>query len=171
MVYTEAGDAKGRMTRESIEQVRRFYETHRDELFAYALSLTRSRETAEDAIHSAFRNVLQRPLPRELKPYVYRCVRNAAIDECRARTRLERDAELFVIDDNRHNGHDPALQHQLADLIMQLGDDERESIMLKTYSGMTFQEIADIRGVSINTAASWYRRGIEKLRAMLQEDK
>lgn len=157
------------MTRDAIEHIRACYESHRGELYAYALSLTRSREAAEDAIHSAFRAVLQRPLPRELKPYIFRCVRNAAIDEQRARGRREQYAELFVIDENRNNGHDPDLQRQLADLMQQLSDDERECIHLKTYSGFTFQEIGELRGVPLNTAASWYRRGLEKLREMMQE--
>jgi RNA polymerase sigma-70 factor (ECF subfamily) len=158
------------MTREPADHVRRFYEAHRDELYAYALSIARTREAAEDAIHTAFHNILQRALPRDLKPYVFRCVRNAAIDELRARGRADQHAELFVIDEERNNGHDPALQHHLAELVLKLSEDERESVLLKMYSGMTFQEIADVRGVSINTAASWYRRGIEKLREMMQED-
>jgi RNA polymerase sigma-70 factor (ECF subfamily) len=103
-----------------------------------------------------------------LRPYVFRCVRNAAIDEHRVRAREAQYDSPFAIDESRNNGHDPALQHQLADLLLTLSDDERESIMLKIYSGMTFNEIAATRSVSINTAASWYRRGLEKLRALMQ---
>ncbi len=51
----------------------------------------------------------------------------------------------------------------------QLSDDERESIVLKIHQGMTFREIAAVRGVSINTAASWYRRGLDKMRAALEK--
>ena len=41
--------------------------------------------------------------------------------------------------------------------------------MLKIHQGMTFREIAALRGVSINTAASWYRRGLEKMRIDLDK--
>lgn len=157
------------MGEDHVEMLRRFYEANRNELFTYAIALTRSREAAEDAIHTAFGKMLgKRRLPRELRPYVFRCVRNAAIDEHRARSRDVQQDSPFAIDESRNNGHDPALQHQLADLLMTLSDDERESIMLKIYSGMTFNEIAATRSVSINTAASWYRRGIERLRTLMR---
>jgi len=152
-----------------VETLRRFYEANRSELFTYALALTRSREAAEDAIHTAFSKMLKkRRFPRELRPYVFRCVRNAAIDEHRIRKREAQVDSPFTIDESRNNGHDPELQHQMADLLMRLTDDERESVMLKIYSGMTFNEIAATRAVSINTAASWYRRGLEKLRDLMQ---
>ena len=154
-----------------VETLRRFYEANRNELYAYALAVTRSREAAEDAIHTGFSRMLKkRRLPRELRPYVFRCVRNAAIDEHRARAREARHESPFAVDESRNNGHDPGLQHQLADLLLTLSEDERESIMLKIFSGMTFNEIAATRSVSINTAASWYRRGLEKLRALMQGD-
>ncbi|MCL4693588.1 MAG: sigma-70 family RNA polymerase sigma factor [Candidatus Hydrogenedentes bacterium] len=157
------------MSEDHVETLRRFYEANRNELYTYALALTRSREAAEDAIHTAFGKMLKTwSLPRELRPYVFRCVRNAAIDEHRARARESLHDSPFAIDESRNNGHDPELQHQLADLLLTLSDDERESIMLKIYSGMTFHEIAATRSVSINTAASWYRRGLEKLRVLMR---
>jgi DNA-directed RNA polymerase specialized sigma24 family protein len=37
---------------------------------------------------------------------------------------------------------------------------------------MTYEEIATLRGVPLQTVASWYRRGMEKLRsAWIREDK
>jgi RNA polymerase sigma-70 factor (ECF subfamily) len=157
------------MGEDHVETLRRFYEANRNELFTYALSLTRSREAAEDAIHTAFGKMLKkRRFPRDLRPYVFRCVRNAAIDEHRVRSREAQHDSPFAIDESRNNGHDPELQHQLADLLLTLSDDERESIMLKIYSDMTFNEIAATRSVSINTAASWYRRGLEKLRDLMR---
>ena len=40
---------------------------------------------------------------------------------------------------------------------------------LKVWEGMTFQEIADVTGEGLNTAASRYRYAMEKLRAILAE--
>ena len=34
----------------------------------------------------------------------------------------------------------------------------------------TFQEIADLRGVPLPTATSWYRRGLAKLKALLAKE-
>lgn len=155
------------MNQTFVEQLRRFYESHRQELYTYSLALTRNREAAEDAIHNAFQGLLRRgSAPAELRPYVFRCVRNAAMDDLRRTT--GRESELFVAPD----GHavDLNLRAELNTLFAQLSDDERETIVLKVFDAMTFQEIADLRNVSINTTASWYRRGMEKLKTLWMEE-
>ncbi len=55
------------------------------------------------------------------------------------------------------------------DLLEQLGADQREAVVLKIYGRLTLREIAEMRAVSINTAASWYRRGLERLRTLMEE--
>lgn len=151
------------------EQMRRFYDRHRQELYTYSLALTRNREAAEDAIHNAFQRLLQRgSAPDDLRPYVFRCVRNAAMDDLRQRQR--RDDSIFDLHGNNGHASDPALSAELERLLAQLSDDERETIVLKVFDAITFQEIADLRSVSINTVASWYRRGLEKLKALWMEE-
>ena len=46
--------------------------------------------------------------------------------------------------------------------------EQREVIHLKVYEDMTFQQIAQTLGLSINTAASRYRYALEKLRRLLE---
>lgn len=154
-----------------VEIVRKFYEAHRGELYTYALALARSREVAEDAVQSAFRGLLDRSrLPSDLRPYLFRSLRNALIDQHRARVRQEDVASIFRLDGPRNNGHDPALAQEIESLMEHLNESERECIVMKTYSGLTFAEIAEVCGVSQNTAASWYRRGLEKMRSLMKED-
>jgi RNA polymerase sigma-70 factor (ECF subfamily) len=43
-------------------------------------------------------------------------------------------------------------------------------IVLKTSAEKTFREIAELLGVSENTAASRYRYGLEKLRALMRRE-
>ena len=47
-------------------------------------------------------------------------------------------------------------------------DDQKEVIILKVYQDFTFKEIAALCGLSINTVASRYRYGIERLRSWLE---
>jgi RNA polymerase sigma-70 factor, ECF subfamily len=157
------------MQKSFVEQLRCFYESNRRELYTYSLALTRNREAAEDAIHNAFQRLLRRgSAPTDLRPYVFRCVRNAAIDDLRQERR--REDGIFDLPNNT----DPAPARQLgADLqrvLGQLSEDERETIVLKVFDGMTFQEVADLRDASINTVASWYRRGMEKLKVLWMEE-
>ncbi len=149
-----------------VEHLRHLYESSRAELYMYALSITRHPQRAEDAVQTAFCAMLRtkRP-PLELRPYVFRCVRNAALD---AQARETRDAEVAPLFD-REAAPDPALPALMDDLLAQLHPDQRETIVMKTYAGLTLREIAEAREVSINTAASWYRRGLERLRELMEE--
>ncbi|MCC6353236.1 MAG: RNA polymerase sigma factor [Verrucomicrobiae bacterium] len=151
-----------------IEQLRDFYETHREELYGYALAMTRDRHAAEDAIHAAFHRLLRRGRsPAELRPYVFRCVRNAVIDERRRAT-----ARAESVLEGEATGPCPggARAGDLDAMLGQLSDDERETIVLKVLDSLTFREIAEARRVPLHTAASWYRRGMEKLRARLAKE-
>lgn len=152
-----------------MEQMRRFYESHRQELFTYSLALTRDRAAAEDAIHNAFQRLLLRgSAPSELRPYVFRCVRNAAIDGLRQN--LRREESIFELSATDDPSADTGLAEELDRLLAQLSVDERETIVLKVIDALTFEEIAAVRGVSVNTAASWYRRGLAKLKALWMEE-
>jgi RNA polymerase sigma-70 factor (ECF subfamily) len=156
------------MRADAIETVRKFYQSHRQELFTYALSLTRSAEAAEDAIHTVFWRLLRRRiLPGELRPYVFRAVRNAAIDEIRNNHRTHCGEPLF--EKETEGGRVLESSEQLEEFLARLSDDERECVVLKALNGLTLKEAAAVRGVSINTAASWYRRGLEKLRKAVED--
>ena len=44
---------------------------------------------------------------------------------------------------------------------------QREVVHLHVYEGMTFQEVANATGDSINTVAARYRYALDKLRKMI----
>ncbi|MBU0610350.1 MAG: sigma-70 family RNA polymerase sigma factor [Armatimonadetes bacterium] len=54
-------------------------------------------------------------------------------------------------------------------LVRQLPLEQAEVVVLKVWHGFTFEEIGQVLAISPNTAASRYRYGIEKLRAMWDE--
>ncbi len=56
----------------------------------------------------------------------------------------------------------------LADALGKLPSDQRAVVHLKLWEDATFAEIAELLGVSANTAASRYRYGIDKLQAELR---
>jgi RNA polymerase sigma-70 factor (ECF subfamily) len=63
----------------------------------------------------------------------------------------------------------PAERLAIEQALRELPPEQREVIHLKVFEGLTFQEIADATGESINTAASRYRYATGKLRAILTE--
>lgn len=143
------------------------YERKRGPLLAYAVAITRHRESAEDAIHHAFAAVLsaQQP-PADVEPYLFRAVRNAALDLARARRSQMQPWDAQP----EPTAPQITLSSETNELLQRLSADERETIVLKVFGAMTFQQIADVRREPLNTVASWYRRGIEKMQSALIEE-
>ena len=99
---------------------------------------------------------------------MFRSVRNAAVDAWR---KDEKQGEsLLELSQLNGSAHEAGRYQELELRLESLAEDERETIVLKVFDDLTFKEIAMVRGVSINTAASWYRRGIQKLQQMLNEN-
>jgi RNA polymerase sigma factor (sigma-70 family) len=151
----------------------RLYDSYGSQLYTCALAVTRSPELAEDAMHEAFcRGLRLTEEPRNLKAYMFRSVRNAAIDQLRRQSRTSSLGEDYIFDSSA-GPSELAEQRQFnrraAEALLKLSEDERETIVQHLYADLTFQEIADLRERSIGTIASWYRRGIEKLRNLMEQ--
>lgn len=68
----------------SREWIHAFYRAHHRALAAYAASLTRSRDDAEDLVHEALAGMLEvRGAIENPEAYAYRAIRNRAIDRAR----------------------------------------------------------------------------------------
>ena len=97
--------------------------------------------------------------------------RNEAATYLRAR-RLKRrdvaDTEPWLVP--RETGDQQYdLTEQLQVTLSRLPQAQREVVVLKVYREKTFGEIAELLGVSLNTAASRYRYGMERLRNLLKD--
>ena len=57
---------------------------------------------------------------------------------------------------------------RLAAALGELPADQRAVVHLKLWEGLTFEQIAELLGIPLNTAASRYRYGIDKLRERLR---
>ena len=155
------------MQTSDIEHIQVFYREQRQSLFSYALAKVGSREWAEDVLHTVFAELLkQERLPEDLRPYVYRSIRNRAVDVLRKRTRQSEWESMFEPSPNIPSTETRIL---IEESLQTLSPDERETIIMKSYTGLTFEEIAQVRSVSINTASSWYRRGLQKMREHIEE--
>ena len=147
------------------------YHQYRRPLFTCALAVTRCPELAEDAIHDAFCKLVARPHQAEnLKAYVFRAVRNAAIDLARRRGRPADELDDSIFDPSPGPGQaagDAEFKARVGEAVGRLNDDERETIVQHLWGDLTFREIAELRGAPLGTVVSWYRRGIEQMREEL----
>lgn len=149
------------------------YFQHRRGLYACALAVTHCPELAEDAIHDAFCRLAARPVVAvSLKAYVFRAVRNAAVDQVRRKGRIYAELDETIFDPGPapdELASEAEFRARVAAALGRLKADERETIVQHLWGGLTFREIAEIRSSPPGTVAAWYRRGLEKLRSILEE--
>ena len=160
----------------SSEALSRIYRKYGDYLLALATALLQDVNTAEDVVHDVFCKFIESreklKLAGSLKSFLGTCVVNLARDKLRAR-HLQRcgldEAAATALDTNGPE-HYAIFGEEARDLnhaIGQLAYEQREVIMLHLRGGMKFREIAGLKGISIDTAKSRYRYGLEKLRTLL----
>ncbi|HEV7282740.1 MAG TPA: sigma-70 family RNA polymerase sigma factor [Pirellulaceae bacterium] len=150
------------------------YEQFREELFLTAWTTLRRREQAEDAVHAAVVKLAALPTPPDdAKLYLFRCVRNAAIDLLRAQARraetgLAHDDWFPAPDAAAPGAFDEETLASVRALVETLDARSRETIELRLHANLTFREIADLLNEPLPTVASRYRRALERLGERLQ---
>lgn len=154
---------------DNLEQI---YRECRDALFACALAVTRSPAHAEDAVHEAFCHLFGRKkCPQNLKAYVFRTVRNAAVDQVRRNPWLSETVPESIFDTTPTPDTAAAqneFRRQVAAALQELSPHEYEVILQHVYGGLTFRAIAEIHETPPGTIAGWYQRGLKKLREKLE---
>jgi len=132
-------------------------------------------EDAEDVLQETFcrlaRYSVRWALVRSPKAFVFKILRNEANRFLRRKISVPR---MDILDPDREletvpvlDGPDDRLAALLSRGLALLPDEQRETVILKVYQRFSFKEIARVCGLSVNTAGSRYRYGIDKLRSFL----
>ena len=146
------------------DDVRQLYERHGPALLAYASALLRDPSAAEDVVHQVFLRLLRKRVAMngEPAPYLFRAVRNTALNHIRGQSREVELADACVWLESPDGSVETSLALQSA--LNALPAEQREMVVLKTWGQLTFEEAATVVGIPANTAASRYRYGIQKLK-------
>lgn len=124
------------------------------------------RASAEDVVQTALMRLLESSEPiHNPVGYLFSSVRNTAIDCLRRRKQSTADPAVLAAPENAECLIAPA---RLNLALESLHPEQRETILLKIYGGLTFADIAELLECSPNTVASWYRRGLQKLKGHLE---
>lgn len=150
------------------------YDRFGGRLYRVAWGMLGRSEDAEDAVQEVFlglvrsRHKLQEV--RDLTAYLFAALRRAAgrvaIQRAREPTPSDeaaRQVEAGVAAEAASNPWSERLERALR----ALPSEQREVIVMKIDAELTFAQIADVLGISVNTAASRYRYAMEKLRGSL----
>jgi RNA polymerase sigma-70 factor (ECF subfamily) len=155
------------------DRLEKLFRRYSSELFVCALAVTGHSERAEDAVQEAFTRLFRLEYcPRHLKAYVFRAVRNAAVDQLRRQQPCGFEFSQSLFDPADGPGKAAVkneLKRSVAEAIGSLSADQRETVINHLWAGLTFREIALSRQLPLNTVKSWYRRGIERLARLLEK--
>jgi RNA polymerase sigma factor (sigma-70 family) len=129
--------------------------------------------TAEDVVQEALVALMAvRPQPTNPTAWMYRAVRNAAIDAVRStsrRRRREQSAaaarpEWFEV------RSDAQLDGQAAqEALEQLNASSREVVVLRIWGGLGFAEIAEVMQLAVSTVHDRYGKALGELRRELEK--
>jgi RNA polymerase sigma factor (sigma-70 family) len=159
------------------EAFRLIYENYADSLLSLAANLLNDKADAEDVVQDVFisfvRSIEKFHLRGSLKGYLTTCVANRSRDYIRKNRRREN----LSVNQTKHITmvakspvqlavHSEQLQ-KLSDAITELPYEQREVIVLRLHGDMRFKQIAGLQNISIKTAQSRYRYGLDKLRSIL----
>jgi len=163
-----------KFNRGSREALRSIYEKYKDDLVTLAAALLTDVSSAEDVVHDVFVGFIESSrkfrLTGSLKGYLATCVANNARNRNKA-GRRHQNAEAGAVMPDANRPDDAAMfgeeLHRLSWAVGRLPYEQREVLLLHTYSGMKFKAIAVQQSVSINTVQGRYRYALDKLRSML----
>ena len=160
---------------------------HKSSLYSYIYFLVRNREVAEDIFQETFMKAIvtirqgRYTENGKFKAWIMRIAHNLVIDGYR-QERNERTVS------NEENGVDlfnnsKLCEDNIEDLLVQtqilkdvkrligfLPESQREVLKMRYYDNLSFKEIADITGVSINTALGRMRYAILNMRKIADEN-
>ncbi len=146
-------------------QVEQLYRCHGAALLLFAVAMTGDRSRAQDAVHQVFLKLIEDGTNRQvvdIKAYLFRCVRNAVLNETKIYQRSVPLEDETVWFDPPQRDYSAELNLRRALSVVPV--DQRETVVLHIWGELTFSQIAEILATSANTAASRYRYALAKLR-------
>lgn len=113
-------------------------------------------------------------------PWVLRIARNRVLDYFRAQKQVKSVSESSVGFDilGNKNFAEPSIEEsiildqqaeEIRALVEELPDEQREVVKMRYYEGLSFKEIAEQTGVSINTALGRMRYALINMRQMIKK--
>ncbi|WP_139002594.1 RNA polymerase sigma factor [Hyunsoonleella aestuarii] len=158
---------------------------HKQKIYSFIYSKVYDRDVAEDIFQDTFIKVI-RTLKRKayneegkFLPWVMRISHNLVIDFFRKNNRMPKfdnsgDFSIFsVLSDNNLNAEKRIIKEQVENdvrrLVDELPEDQKEVLLMRIYKDMSFKEISDRTGVSINTALGRMRYALINLRKIIEK--
>ncbi|QNM87050.1 sigma-70 family RNA polymerase sigma factor [Polaribacter pectinis] len=160
---------------------------HQQRLFSFIYSKVQDKDVTEDIFQDTFIKVI-RTLKKgkyneegKFLPWVMRIAHNLVIDYFRKNNRMPNfkntdEFDIFsVLGDGSLNAEKKIIQEQIyndvRELINELPEEQKEVLVMRMYKDMSFKEISENTGVSINTALGRMRYALINMRKLIEKHK
>lgn len=160
---------------------------HKAKIYGFIYSKMSDRDIADDIFQDTFIKVIKTLKSNSYNeegkflPWVMRIAHNLIVDHYRKNKKMPmlRETEEFSIfniisdDSLTIEGQiiTDLIEKDLQKIILELPDDQKEVLMMRMYQDLSFKEISDLTGVSINTALGRMRYAILNLRKIIEKNK
>ncbi|MCX6235719.1 MAG: sigma-70 family RNA polymerase sigma factor [Bacteroidetes bacterium] len=170
----------------NLSSLEKLIHRHKERIYSYILMIVRDTELADDLFQDTFIKVINTLNSGTYKEegkfiqWVMRIAHNLIIDHFRKSRRIpvvDNNSDEFDIFDTI-GITDPCMEEKMITdqiyedvrkLIDYLPKEQREVLVMRHYSDMSFKEIAEVTDVSINTALGRMRYALINLRKLIKE--
>jgi RNA polymerase sigma-70 factor (ECF subfamily) len=158
---------------------------HQSKIYGFIYSKLSDRDISDDIFQDTFIKVIKTLKSNSYNeegkflPWVMRIAHNLIIDHYRRNKKMPmyRETEDFsifsIMSDNMPNIESQLITSQvendLRKLIEELPAEQKEVLMMRMYQDLSFKEISEMTGVSINTALGRMRYAIMNLRKVIDK--
>ncbi len=159
---------------------------HKQRIYSFIYSKVYDRDISEDVFQDTFIKVIK-TLKKgryneegKFLPWVMRIAHNLVIDHFRRNNRMPKfdnsgEFSIFsVLSDNSLNAEKQMVRDQvnvdIKRVIEELPEDQKEVLKMRVYQEMSFKEISERTGVSINTALGRMRYALINMRKTIEKN-
>lgn len=159
---------------------------HKQRIYSFIYSKVYDRDISEDVFQDTFIKVIKTLKKGKYNeegkflPWVMRIAHNLVIDHFRRNNRMPKfdntgEFSIFsVLSDSSLNAEKQMVRDQVnldvKRIIEELPDDQKEVLKMRVYQEMSFKEISERTGVSINTALGRMRYALINLRKVIEKN-
>lgn len=136
--------------------------------FRYAMALVHHREDAEDLAQEAWLNLNRRYGKVASKSVLFTAIKNLVIDRYRRSKVVSFETGEALDEEPGEEATAPGDAADVESLLGTLREGEREALFLHYFEGRTAEEIGRMTEQPRNTVLSLMRRGLQKLRTMVE---
>ncbi len=160
-------------------------EKHQTRIYGFIYSKISDRDLSDDIFQDTFIKVIKTLKSNSYNeegkflPWVMRIAHNLVIDHFRKSRKMPmlRETEEFsifsVLPDNSETIENEIISLQIENdikkIIKELPEDQKEVLMMRIYQDLSFKEISELTGVSINTALGRMRYAVINLRKIINK--